>query len=55
MVLIVMGVSGSGKTRVGQLLAGDLGWEFCDADDVHPPANVEKMAIVQDIRERLRI
>src|SRR5258708_25408712 len=38
-----MGVSGSGKTTVGQLLASELGWEFADGDDYHPAANVEKM------------
>lgn len=38
-----MGVTGAGKTTVGELLAKDLGWEFADADDFHPPANVEKM------------
>src|ERR1700730_4639053 len=38
-----MGVSGSGKTTVGQLLASELGWEFADADDYHPAANGEKM------------
>lgn len=41
--LIVCGVSGAGKTTVGRLLAQRLGWEFLDADDVHPPANVQKM------------
>jgi len=41
---IVMGVSGSGKTSVGKLLAEQLGWEFYDADDFHPPENVAKMA-----------
>ena len=39
-----MGVAGSGKTTVGRRLAGELGWEFYDADDFHPPANIEKMA-----------
>lgn len=39
-----MGVSGSGKSTVGQALAGALGWQFFDADDFHPPANVAKMA-----------
>ena len=41
---IVMGVSGSGKSSVGQALAEYLGWDFYDADDFHPPANVAKMA-----------
>lgn len=43
MVILLMGVSGSGKTTVGQLLASQLGWEFADGDDYHPAANVEKM------------
>jgi gluconokinase len=43
MIVIVMGVVGSGKTTVGRLLAQQLGWEFADADDFHPAANVEKM------------
>src|ERR1700730_478580 len=38
-----MGVSGAGKTTVGNILAGELGWEFADADDYHSAANVEKM------------
>lgn len=42
-ILVVMGVSGSGKTTVAGLLAGRLGWEFGDADDWHSPANVAKM------------
>ena len=41
--IILMGVSGSGKTAVGTLLAADLGWEFVDADGHHPPENVERM------------
>ena len=44
MVIIVTGVSGSGKTTVGRALADTLSWRFIDADDLHPPANVEKMA-----------
>jgi gluconokinase len=43
MVIIVMGVTGSGKTTVGQRLAETLGWRFHDADDFHPPANKAKM------------
>jgi gluconokinase len=41
--LIVMGVSGSGKTTVAEILAEKLGWPFRDGDDFHPPANVAKM------------
>lgn len=39
-----MGVSGAGKTTIGQALARELGWRFIDADDYHPQANVAKMA-----------
>jgi gluconokinase len=42
-VVLLMGVSGSGKTTVGKLLASQLRWEFADGDDYHPAANVEKM------------
>jgi gluconokinase len=42
-IVIVAGVSGCGKTTVGALLAGQFGWEFADADDFHPEANVAKM------------
>ena len=43
MILLVMGVTGSGKTTVGKLLAQRLGWLFLDADDFHPAENIEKM------------
>jgi len=42
---IIMGVSGCGKTSVGKVLAEQLGWNFYDADDFHPPENIAKMAI----------
>lgn len=42
-VVILMGVSGAGKTAVGHELAAALGWEFHDADDLHPAANKRKM------------
>ena len=41
--IVVMGVSGSGKSHIGRLLAERLGWAFADADDFHPAANVAKM------------
>lgn len=43
MVIVLMGVTGSGKTTVGTMLAKDMGWDFHDADDFHPAENVEKM------------
>jgi gluconokinase len=43
LVLIVMGVAGSGKTTVGVLLAQKLGWQFVDADDFHPAENKDKI------------
>lgn len=42
-MILVMGVSGAGKTTVGAALARSLGWTFLDADDFHPPANIAKM------------
>jgi len=42
-IILLMGVSGSGKTTVGHLLAAKLGWEFADADDYHSAGNIEKM------------
>ena len=41
--MIILGVSGAGKTTLGKLLARELGWAFYEADDFHSPANVEKM------------
>jgi gluconokinase len=43
MIIVLMGVTGAGKTTVGKLLAQRLGWKFLDADDFHPAANIEKM------------
>jgi carbohydrate kinase (thermoresistant glucokinase family) len=42
--LLIMGVSGSGKSTIGAAVAQRLGWHFQDADSLHPPANVAKMA-----------
>ena len=44
MVIIIMGVSGSGKTTIGKLLGNKLNLPFYDADDFHPRNNIEKMA-----------
>jgi len=44
MIVLVMGVSGSGKNAIGEPLAQRLGWKFIDGDDYHPPENVNKMA-----------
>jgi gluconokinase len=47
MVILLMGVAGSGKTTVGRALAATLGWSFRDADEFHPPANIAKMSAGQ--------
>ena len=43
MIILVMGVSGSGKSTIGEELADSLNWEFSDADSFHSPENIEKM------------
>jgi gluconokinase len=55
MVILVTGVAGAGKTTIGRQLAEELGWHFRDADDFHPPANLEKMSrgIALDDADRL--
>jgi gluconokinase len=42
-IVILFGVSGAGKTTLGQLLAGELGWKFYEGDDFHSQANIDKM------------
>lgn len=49
--ILVMGVSGSGKTTVGRALAQTLGWAFADADDYHPESNRQKMASGQPLTD----
>lgn len=46
---MVMGVSGCGKTTIGEALAKKLGWSFADADSFHPPANIAKMSAGQPL------
>jgi gluconokinase len=43
-VVVLMGVAGSGKSTIGTRLSKILGWQFRDADSFHPPANIEKMS-----------
>jgi gluconokinase len=43
-IVIVAGVSGSGKSTVGQGLSDRLGWEFTDGDSMHPASNIAKMS-----------
>jgi carbohydrate kinase (thermoresistant glucokinase family) len=43
MIIVIMGVAGSGKTTIGKQLAEKLGWPFFEGDDFHPKANVDKM------------
>ena len=43
MIIIILGVSGAGKTTVGKLMARSLGWHFVEADDFHSAANIERM------------
>ena len=44
MMIVVMGVSGSGKSTIGRAVADRLGWPFFDGDDFHPAANIDKMS-----------
>ena len=49
--IVVMGVSGSGKTTIAAMLAGRLGWPYRDADDFHPPQNIAKMSSGQPLND----
>ena len=46
MIIVLMGVAGSGKTTVGKQLSQELDWAFVDADDLHPAANKENLILI---------
>jgi carbohydrate kinase (thermoresistant glucokinase family) len=50
-VVVMMGVSGAGKSTIAQRLAERLGWDFAEGDDLHPAANVAKMAAGQPLTD----
>jgi gluconokinase len=54
-IIVVMGVSGSGKSTIGGLLAGELHWPYAEADDFHPRANIEKMAAGHPLSDEDRL
>ena len=53
-VLVIMGVSGCGKSTVAGLLAGRLGWDLAEGDDMHPAASIAKMAAGQPLTDEDR-
>lgn len=53
-VIVLMGVSGSGKSTIGAALSKKLGWPYADADEFHPPANVAKMKSGQPLTDEDR-
>jgi len=53
-IIIIFGVSGSGKTTVGKLLARELRWRFLEADDFHPAANIQKMRSCRPLTDKDR-
>jgi gluconokinase len=55
MIVVVMGVSGSGKTTIGRLLARSLNWDFQDGDNFHPLINIEKMSLGIPLEDADRI
>lgn len=54
MIVILMGVSGSGKSTVGEALAAALGWPFFDGDDFQPPENIARMAAGEPLDDASR-
>jgi len=54
LILVLIGVSGSGKTTVGRSLAKQFGWAFLDADDLHSPSSIEHMGKGEGLTDRMR-
>lgn len=54
-IIVVMGISGSGKSTLARALAARLQWPFLEGDDLHPPANVERMSLGLPLRDADRI
>lgn len=54
-MLVLIGVSGAGKTTVARILARRLGWPFQEGDDLHPQANIEKMRAGQPLTDADRV
>ena len=50
-VIVMMGVSGCGKTTVGKMVAEELGWEFVEGDEYHSPENISKMSSGQPLND----
>ncbi|HUF18176.1 MAG TPA: gluconokinase [Thermoanaerobaculia bacterium] len=55
MIIVIMGVSGAGKSTVGAELARSLGWQFFDADDFHSPENIRKMRTANPLSDEDRL
>src|SRR5258708_14818047 len=55
MILVIMGVSGSGKTTIATGLSRKLGWQYQEGDALHPPANIEKMKSGQSLSDADRL
>lgn len=55
MIVVLMGVSGCGKSTIGSILAEDTGFPFFDGDDFHPPENVSKMSSGEPLTDKDRI
>jgi gluconokinase len=53
-VLVIMGISGSGKSTVAGILAGQLGWDLAEGDDLHPQENIDKMSAGEPLNDEDR-